>query len=105
MTHGISDQEWAAYLDGRLDSPGRDRLEAHLIGCLACWNFYEEMAETNEWLKSGGSTVRRELRPTDEQLQAGFVEVFARINDPAVQGSAGQEIADALHRRARAPAA
>jgi anti-sigma factor RsiW len=90
MTHGISDQEWAAYLDGRLDSAGRDRLEAHLIGCLACWNFYEEMAETNEWLKSGGSTVRRELTPTDEQLQAGFVEVFARINDSAGQ-HAGQQ--------------
>jgi anti-sigma factor RsiW len=85
MTHGISDQDWAAYLDGMLDSSGRDRLEAHLIGCLACWNFYEEMAETNESLKSGGSTVRRELAPTDEQLQAGFVEVFTRINDPSLQ--------------------
>ncbi len=83
MTHGISDQHWAAYLDSRLDGSDRDRLEAHLIGCLACWNFYEELAETNEWLKSGGSMVRRELTPTDEQLHASFLEVFSRINDPA----------------------
>jgi anti-sigma factor RsiW len=90
MTHGISDQDWVAYLDGSLDGSGRDRLEAHLIGCLACWNFYEEMAETNEWLKSGGSMVRRDLTPTDEQLQASFVEVFARINDPLLQEAGPQ---------------
>jgi hypothetical protein len=83
MTHGISDQEWVAYLDGGLDGTDRDRLEAHLIGCLACWNFYEEMAETHEWLKSGGALVRRDLTPTDEQLHASLVEVFACINDPS----------------------
>ena len=44
MIHGFTEEQWDGYIEGQLDEETRDRIEAHLIGCLSCWEFHERMA-------------------------------------------------------------
>jgi len=81
MMHGISDQEWSDYFDQQLEPGECDRIEAHLIGCLTCWEFYERMAQTTERLRAGGAEMRHRFPLRDEQLHAGLRGVFARIRE------------------------
>src|SRR6266498_983958 len=66
MTHLFSEEEWIDYIDGRIDDEARDRIEAHIIGCLSCWEFYERMATATRALKA---------------CNAGLRAVFAKINE------------------------
>ncbi|HZS08311.1 MAG TPA: zf-HC2 domain-containing protein [Blastocatellia bacterium] len=79
MKHGISDQDWEGYVEDRLPAAERDRIEAHLIGCLGCWEFYEQMAATTERLREAGAATRRGIPLSDEQLHAGLRGVFERV--------------------------
>jgi hypothetical protein len=79
MIHGISEKEWNDYLEGELDEATCDRIEAHLIGCLSCWEFHEEMALTTQALRSAGAEMRDNLTLQDHQLRKGLHGVFARI--------------------------
>jgi Putative zinc-finger len=79
MIHGISEKEWNDYLEGHLDEAARDRIEAHLIGCLSCWEFHEQMALTTQALRSAGSGIRDTLTLQDLQLRKGLHGVFTRI--------------------------
>ena len=36
MMHEISEQNWEAYLEDQLAADERDRMEAHMLGCLTC---------------------------------------------------------------------
>ena len=45
MKHGISELEWSDYVDGSATAEVRDRIEAHFIGCLQCW----DVLRTNVW--------------------------------------------------------
>src|SRR5215470_7310652 len=66
MTHLFSEEEWNDYIDGRIDDEARDRIEAHIIGCLSCWEFYERMATATRALTACG---------------AGLRAAFAKINE------------------------
>jgi hypothetical protein len=79
MKHGISELEWNDYLDGRATDEVRDRIEAHFIGCLECWEFYEQMACATQELIAAGEEARQGLSVEDRQLHTMLRGVFARL--------------------------
>src|SRR6266540_7040524 len=81
MTHLFSEEEWLDYIDGRIDDEARDRIEAHIIGCLSCWEFYERMATATRALKACGAGLRAAFALQDRRLNAGLRAVFAKINE------------------------
>jgi hypothetical protein len=85
MIHGISEKEWNDYLEGQLDDASRDRIEAHLIGCLSCWEFHEQMALTTQALRSAGEEMRDNLALQDHQLRKGLHGIFARIRTTEIE--------------------
>jgi len=81
MMHVLSEEEWNDYIEGRIDDETRDRVEAHLIGCLSCWEFNERMANATRALKVSGAGMRAIFALQDRQLSAGLRAVFAKINE------------------------
>jgi len=81
MTHLFSEEEWNDYIDGRIDEEARDRIEAHIIGCLSCWEFYERMATATRALTACGAGLRAAFALQDRRLNAGLRAVFAKINE------------------------
>jgi hypothetical protein len=81
MTHLFSEEEWNDYIEGQIDDETRDRIEAHLIGCLGCWEFYERMANATRALRVNGAGMRAVFALQDRQLSAGLRGVFAKIDE------------------------
>jgi hypothetical protein len=81
MTHLFSEEEWNDYIEGRTDNEARDRIEAHLIGCLSCWEFHERMATATRALVASGAGMRAVFALQDRRLNAGLRAVFAKINE------------------------
>lgn len=79
MKHGIAPETWENYLDGTLVPPERDRIEAHLIGCLSCWEFHERLAHITERLQADGMMMRHRYPLSNESLQVGLRTTYARI--------------------------
>jgi hypothetical protein len=103
MIHRISEKEWNDYLEGQLDEASRDRIEAHLIGCLSCWEFHEQMALTTQALRSAGEELRGSLTLQDHQLRKGLHGVFSRIR--AAQRETGLNKQSSISQRLDALAA
>lgn len=80
MIHGFTEKDWNDYLDGQAGDDLRDRIEAHLIGCLHCWEFYDQMAHATEALRSTGERLRREFGLSDRQLYTGLRGVFEKLS-------------------------
>lgn len=80
MNHGISENEWEGYLNGTLAAAQRDQVDAHLIGCVPCWEFHQRMAALDAQLRQAGEARRDGFPLSDEKLQAGLHNVFARIH-------------------------
>src|SRR5262249_8136519 len=80
MIHGFSEEQWNDYTEGQIDDETRDQIEAHLIGCLSCWEFYERMANATWALRASGAGTRAIFALQDQQLHAGLRGVFAKIN-------------------------
>ncbi len=97
MTHLFSEEEWIDYVEGRIADETRDRIEAHLIGCLSCWEFYERMANATRALRKGGAGMRAALALPDRRLAAGLRGVFAKINE--VEEAKGEQPRHAIQRR------
>jgi anti-sigma factor RsiW len=81
MTHLFSEEEWNDYIEGEGDDETRDRFEAHLIGCLSCWKFYERMAKATQALRVNGAGMRAVFALQDRHLSAGLRGVFAKIDE------------------------
>lgn len=98
MNHGISSNDWEGYLASRLPDVERDQIDAHLIGCVPCWQLHQRMAALNAQLHEAGVTARDGFALSDEKLQAGLRNVFARIHEYHVAASpnAVQERLDEL---------
>lgn len=79
MIHGFSEKDWNDYIEGTADEPSRDRLEAHLIGCLHCWELHDQMAHATKALRASGESIRANSSLPDQALQAGLQGVFAKI--------------------------
>lgn len=86
MMHLFSEEEWNDYIEGQVDDETRDRVEAHLIGCLSCWEFYERMANATRALRVSGAGTRAIFALHDRQLHAGLRGVFAKINAVEAEG-------------------
>ena len=80
MIHGFTEKDWNDYVEGVANEALRDRIEAHLIGCLSCWEFYEQMAHTTEALCSTGAQVRGVFSLEDRGLYLGLRGVFEKIS-------------------------
>ncbi len=105
MTHAFSEETWNDYIEGQIDDETRDRIEAHLIGCLTCWEFYERMANTNQALRVNGAGMRAIFALQDQQLSAGLRGVFAKINAAETGSHAGLQPRRAIQQRLEALAA
>ena len=81
MTHLFSEEQWNDYIEGRIDDETRDRIEAHIIGCLSCWEFHERMANATRALVVCGAGLRAAFALQDRRLNAGMRAVFAKINE------------------------
>ena len=77
--HGIAGAEWEAYVEGGLSAAERDRLEAHLTGCLICWEQVEELQLASAQLRAAGAAARRSWPLRDAQLHAGLQRAFAKL--------------------------
>jgi hypothetical protein len=80
MIHGFSEKDWNDYIEGLADESLHDRIEAHLIGCWDCWDFYGQMAHATEALRSTGENIRASLTLPDRALHAGLHGVFEKLN-------------------------
>ena len=83
MKHGISEQEWNDYLDQRAAAAVRDRIEAHFIGCLECWQFYEQMNCATQVLQEAAEEARQRVNCDDRQLHKMLRGVFSRLRSSA----------------------
>jgi hypothetical protein len=81
MIHGFSEEQWDDYIEGRADDAARDRIEAHLIGCLSCWEFHERMANATRALRASAAGSRAIFALQDQQLHAGLRGVFEKISE------------------------
>lgn len=88
MNHGISESEWEKYLNGTLSAAQRDRVDAHLIGCMPCWEFHQRLAALDAQLREAGEAKRDNFPLSDQKLQAALRNVFARIHAGHARGSA-----------------
>jgi hypothetical protein len=79
MKHGISSENWEDYLAGNLPPEARDRIEAHLIGCVACWEFQERLAVLDERLRDAGAALESSHALSNEKLKAGLRGVYSLI--------------------------
>lgn len=85
MKHGIAEAEWNDYLDGAAATDIRDRIEAHLFGCLECWEIYDRLAGATRELNQAGEQARQRLTLDDRQLHTMLRGVFAQLRDGAAQ--------------------
>ena len=81
MRRLFSEEQWNDYIEGRIDDETRDRIEAHIIGCLSCWEFHERMANATRALVVCGAGMRAAFALQDRRLNAGLRAVFAKINE------------------------
>ena len=79
MKHGISELEWNDYLDGRGTVELRDRIEAHMIGCLECWQLYERLSDATRELVEASEEARSGLPLEDRRMHAMLRGIFSRI--------------------------
>lgn len=79
MNHGITPEHWEAYVAGTLAADERDRIEAHLIGCLSCWEFHERLARLTAQLEADGMLLRHRYPLSNESLQVGLRATYARL--------------------------
>jgi transcriptional regulator with AAA-type ATPase domain len=90
MIHGFAEDEWNDYIEGFADEPTRDRIEAHLIGCLSCWELHEQMSQTTAALRSSSEILRSVFALQDQQLEDGLRAVFAQIKQETQSETSSQ---------------
>jgi hypothetical protein len=95
MKHGITPEHWENYVAGTLALDERDALEAHLIGCLSCWEFYERLAHVTARLQADGTLMSHRYPLSDGALQAGLRATYARI----CAGQNGQATPNSVQQR------
>lgn len=79
MQHGITEEEWNDYLDGLAEPEMRTRIEAHLIGCMACWEFYERLANVSQSLHEASSEARDHTMIEDKRMHAMLRAIFTSL--------------------------
>lgn len=97
MQHGITPENWENYLEGTLVPDERDHIEAHLIGCVSCWEFHERLANLTERLQSDGRMMSHRYPLSNEALQAGLRATYARICERNSSAAVPTSVQQRLH--------
>ena len=79
MKHGISHEEWEDYLAGQTTPYARDRIEAHLIGCLPCWQRYQQESRAIRELQEAAAEAQERLTISDQRLSSMFAVLRENI--------------------------
>ena len=79
MKHGITDEDWEDFLAGQAAAHSRARIDAHLIGCVQCWELYQQEAPAMRALEAAAAEARENLAVPDDQLQSMLAAVLASI--------------------------
>lgn len=79
MRHEISEQDWNDYFEGELAAEARERIDAHVASCFACWEFCQRMARTTRALRGAVGEVRETLQLDSEELQRSLRSFLARV--------------------------
>jgi len=79
MKHGITELQWNDYVDRSAPQEVCDSIETHLIGCLECWEFYQQISRATEQLIDASEEARQRITPSDRQLHMMLSGVFSRI--------------------------
>ena len=96
MKHGITVEYWEDYVAGTLAPDERDKIEAHLIGCLSCWEFHERLAHITAHLQADGMLLSHRYPLGNEALQVGLRATYARICASQEGGGAPNSIQQRL---------
>jgi anti-sigma factor RsiW len=93
MDHGITDQEWIAYLDGEAAMETRDLIEAHMTGCL---RFAQSEAMPAEQMAQAELRGRLDTLETVLAPMCG-AQAAARVLHTAARHSPARSLADVTH--------
>lgn len=97
MKHDISNSDWNDYLDGTATASVKNRIESHLIGCLDCWDYYEQLLLATQKLQSAGEQARFKLTLDDGQLHHMLQEVFWQLNSSSTKHSKNTQVQEQLN--------
>jgi anti-sigma factor RsiW len=84
MRHGITEQDWLEYLDGRAAPEERLRLEGHLRACLDCQNFVERLEAVDATMRSAALELQSRLTVTPDEITAARERTVAIASDRCV---------------------
>ncbi len=81
--HGITEEEWADYLDLAFKGSAqeRKRLDSHLVNCMDCRELYQSILATEQSLQDAGEEIRGGFPLDDERLHFSLVKILSRILD------------------------
>jgi anti-sigma factor RsiW len=94
--HGITDQQWMDFHDGKLDAPSRATIEGHLAACAECASLHEELVIWRERLAGEGARIRQAMElpePELERMLAASLERVAAARPAAWRGGAAEAVA------------
>jgi hypothetical protein len=80
MGHEITDLEWNDYFDGTANEALRARIEAHIVACLECWEFHQEMVCAIRVLNQACEEARRGLAVEDSHLRVELDRLLAQLH-------------------------
>ncbi|MCU1236440.1 MAG: hypothetical protein JWP63_4407 [Candidatus Solibacter sp.] len=69
MQHGITEQQWLAFLEDSLEPRERMRIQAHLDGCPDCRNLYSEMHAWGQAIARGAAKLRAGAELSEVQIE------------------------------------
>ena len=79
MNHGILDQEWNDYLDGKVTAEVCYRIDAHCAVCLECSEFREQMSCATQLLTEAANEARRRFTLKEKQIDHLLGGILTRI--------------------------
>jgi anti-sigma factor RsiW len=84
MKHGMTQQEWASYLDGLTTTGQKARMEAHLSACAECRDFVERLRAVEAAIRAAAVRGRAGVALSPEQIAAARERTLARIDEGCV---------------------
>jgi hypothetical protein len=79
MEHEIKELEWNDYFDGTASEQLTTRIESHIVACLECWQFHQEMTCAIQILNGACEEARRALAIDDQQIKTELQKVRSRL--------------------------
>src|SRR5262245_56008161 len=93
LKHGITDEEWEDFLVGRSAPHTQARINAHMVGCVECWDLYQDESPAMRAIATAAAEAREMLTVSGERMHSALIAVLAGIRD---EDSAKAEIRSGL---------